>query len=510
MTKTLKQDSDAPGSHEQPLYRKINIQIFFAGVIAGILAISMDPWWTLQGEGSSQIITLRVSPFYMETYATGLGVTTPAAVAIGVLTRTLVGIASLLLIISSIKPTVWWRNLAQWFNITAAVQMFLSLAILINTARQEILAEYGISLPLYGRVRFPTNVLGLDLRFYPSPVVTAGFSGLFYAGVFCLGLVTMERLMSLRSIEELFRIGDIRELDLLPPYKRVWMSSGDKGLNPLSEDPERVTDEQLMVSFGNIFRTVEPGGIVRILLPSWAGWVGDRIRGLIKSVGFNLETTTVVHEQGQDEIELRLKKPVESIKPVRREPETVVGSVERSDNVSDRETLIGGLEVNVAEAIVEEAPPIQVQSSMVDLKPQVWSHSRQVNKREIAMVRSAAKVIVNHGSPIEYRELLSRVYRDLLEFSTGDFGSIREIETALLRHVGQELVLIVEESQGGVLRKWWIGDEPVADSPAPQWEKLERMKTIAKLAETRMKGLREKLHGDRKSGYRKRRAYDDE
>src|SRR5256712_585188 len=233
----------------------------------------------------------------------------------------------------------------------------------------------------------------MGLRVFPTAVVTAGFSGLFYAGVFCLGLVTMERLMSLRSIEELFRIGDIRELDLVPPYKRVWMTSGDKGLKPLSEDPERVSDEQLMVSFGNIFRTVEPGGIVRILLPSWAGWVGDGIRGLIKSVGFNLETATVVHEQGQDEIELRLKKPVESIKPVRREPETVVGSVERSDNVSDRETLIGGLEVNVAEAIVEEAPPIQVQSSMVDLKPQVWSHSRQVNKREIAMVRSAAREI---------------------------------------------------------------------------------------------------------------------
>src|SRR5437870_12852593 len=152
----------------------------------------MDPWWTLQGEGSSQIITLRVSPFYMETYATGLGVTTPAAVAIGVLTRTLVGIASLLLIISSIKPTVWWRNLAQWFNITAVVQMFLSLAILINTARQEILAVYGISLPLYGRVRFRTNVLGFDLRFYPLPVAPAGYRGLFYAACFCLGLVSMD------------------------------------------------------------------------------------------------------------------------------------------------------------------------------------------------------------------------------------------------------------------------------------------------------------------------------
>src|SRR2546427_9528080 len=129
---------------------------------------------------------------------------------------------------------------------------------------------------------------------------------------------------------------------------------------------------------------------------------------------------------------------------------------------------------------------------MVDLKPQVWSHSRQVNKREIAMVRSAAKVIVNHGSPIEYRELLSGVYRDLLEFSTGDFGSIREIETALLRHVGQELVLIVEESQGSVLRKWWIGNKPGGDSPAAQWEKLERMKKIADLAEDGMAGVGER------------------
>jgi hypothetical protein len=470
----------------------------------------MDPWWTLQGEGSSQIITLRVSPFYMETYATGLGVTTPAAIAIGVLTRILVGIASLLLIISSVKPTVWWRNLAQWFNITAVVQMFLSLAILINTARQELLAEYGVVLPLYGRMRFPGNVLGMDLRLYQSPMASAGFGVLFYAGVFCVCIVAMERLMSLRSIEVLSKIRMIRELDLLPPYKKVWMASDDKGLNPLSEDPENVTDEQLMLSFGNIFRTVEPGGIVRILLPSWAGWVGDRIQRLIKSVGFKLETAAAVREQGQDEIELRLKKPVESIKPVRQTAEAFKGSMEQSDMVSNREPLIGGLEVNVSEAIVEEAPPFQIQTSAVDLKPQIWSHSRQVNKREIAMVRSAAGVIVNHGSPVEYRELLSQVYRDLLEHSSGDFGSIREIEAALLRHAGLELLLIEEESPNGVLRNWWIGEEPVADTPARHWEKLERMKTMAKLAEARMKGLRQRMQGEKKSNYKKRRAYDDE
>jgi len=45
----------------------------------------------------------------------------------------------------------------------------------------------------------------------------------------------------------------IRELDLLPPYKKVWMASDDKGLNPLSEDPENVTDEKLMLFIWQYF-----------------------------------------------------------------------------------------------------------------------------------------------------------------------------------------------------------------------------------------------------------------
>jgi hypothetical protein len=508
----LSQDSDAPGNHDPRFYHKVNIQTFLAGIIAGILALSKDPWWTLQGEGSSQIITLRISPFYMETYATGLGVTTSAAVAIGALTRFLVGVTSLLLIISSVKTTVWWRNLAQWFNITAVVQMFLSLAILINTARQELLAEYGVMLPLSGRARFPANVLGLDLRLYQSPMMSAGFGALFYAGVFCLFLVATERLMSLRGIEVLSQIRRIRELDLLPPYKKVWIASDDRGLNPLSEDPERVTDEQLMVSFGNIFRTVEPGGIVRILLPSWAGWVGDRIQGLVKSVGFKLETTAVVREQGQDEIELRLKKPIRPTKPLTQEKENEAVNEKRADNAVEMDlgSSIGGLEVNVADSSVEEPPPIQVQASIVDLKRQLWSGTGQINKREMAMVRSAARVILGRGSPVEYRELLSGVYRELLEHSTGDFGSIREIESALLRHVGQELVLIEEESPMGVIRKWWIGDEPVVNE-VPHSETLEKMKGMASLASTQIRGLRKRFRMPKDSkGYRKKRAFEDE
>jgi hypothetical protein len=388
--------------------------------------------------------------------------------------------------------------------------MFLSLAILINTARQELLAEYGVTLPLSGSARFPANVLGLDLRLYQSPMMSASFGVLFYAGVFCLLLVAADRLMSLRGIEVLSQIRRIRELDLLPPYKKVWIASDDRGLNPLSEDPERVTDEQLIVSFGNIFRTVEPGGIVRILLPSWAGWVGDRIQGLVKSVGFKLETTAVVREQGQDEIELRLKKPIGPKKPLTKGEQAV--SEKGSDNVAETDSGLptGGLEVNVAETVGDEPPPIQVRASALDLKRQLWSGMGQVSRREMAMVRSAASVILSRGSPVEYRELLSGVYRDLLEHSNGEFGSIREIESALVRHVGQELVLIEEESSIGVVRKWWIGDEPIV-TDAPQSEMLEGLKEMANVASARIKGLRKRFRRTHENkGYRKKREFEDD
>jgi len=230
----------------------------------------------------------------------------------------------------------------------------------------------------------------------------------------------------------------------------------------------------------------------------------------VKSVGFELETTAVVREQGQDEIELRLKKPVGPTKPLTEGEQAV--SEKRSDSVVEMDlgSSIGGLKVNVTETVVEEPPPIQVQASAVDLKQQLWSGTGQVNKREMAMVRSAANVILSRGSPVEYRELLSGVYMDLLEHSTGEFGSIREIESALLRHVGQELVLIEEESPIGVIRKWWIGDEPVVGD-APHSERFERMKDIANLASTRIKGLRKRFRRTKENeGYRKKRGFEDE
>src|SRR5215470_16889092 len=60
----------------RPLYRKIDVPLFLAGVITGILALSNDAWWTLRGNGSNQIILFRISPFYMETNAIGLPATT--------------------------------------------------------------------------------------------------------------------------------------------------------------------------------------------------------------------------------------------------------------------------------------------------------------------------------------------------------------------------------------------------------------------------------------------------
>ena len=516
------------GSRETPLYRRINLPMLVAGAIAGILTLGMDPWWTLQGASSNQIILIKVSPFFLEMHATGLPVDLPGVTLIGAVTRMLVGLASLFLILSSVWKGAWWRNLAQWFNIAAIVEVFLSLAIMIGTVRQEILAKYGMAFPLSGRFQFPANVLGMDLQLYPSPVLIAGFELPFYIGVVCLAIVAAERLTSLRSIEVLSRIRNIREVHVLPPYKRVWMASDDKGLNPLSTDPEKVSDEQLIVSFGNMFRAVEPGGIVRILLPSWAGWVGDRIQSLVRTVGFRLETLAMVREQGQEEIELRLKKPIveESYGPrigqsTSLPVETAEAEASRVPEEMEREQQenapkIGGLTVVSSDQTPIVPVPVPAPTISKRTGRPVWPSSSQVSRTEIAMVKSAVKTISTQGSPVDYRQLLNTVYRDLLGHGSGDeFASVREIEAGLLRHVGLELVVLEEANpqNGTLIKKWWIGEEEPeeTDSSHPSYlDRLEKIKSINKAASARLQGFMSRLRHERKSSYRPRRGNDDE
>src|SRR5207245_10027141 len=106
-------------------------------------------------------------------------------------------------------------------------------------------------------------------------------------------------------------IPGVKEYFLIPPYRHAWLSTGDRDLNPLSQDPENTTDDQLLESFGRIYRTVQPGGIINIILPAWASTLGDRFQKLLAWTGFSVEDTqTIYRAPGKPETQLRSTKPL--------------------------------------------------------------------------------------------------------------------------------------------------------------------------------------------------------
>jgi len=69
--------------------------------------------------------------------------------------------------------------------------------------------------------------------------------------------------------------------------------------------------------------------------------------------------------------------------------------------------------------------------------------------------------------PVPYRELLNQVYMELVEKKV-EFDSAKQIETALLKHAGGELVLTEEQDEQGQItsKKWSLGEEDLApESP---------------------------------------------
>src|SRR5207249_9676506 len=121
-------------------------------------------------------------------------------------------------------------------------------------------------------------------------------------------------------------IPGVKEFFLTPPYRQVWLSTSDKTLNPLSQDPEKTTDDQLLASFGKIYQTVQPGAIISIILPTWASSVSERFQKLLKWSGFSIENTgTIYRAPGQPETQLRFKKPLVPQESTLDEPEPSSG-----------------------------------------------------------------------------------------------------------------------------------------------------------------------------------------
>jgi hypothetical protein len=392
-------------------------------------------------------LSILVSPFYLQVAATGIPVTTPFASILGAFTRILLVLCSLALLVSSLRPTVWWRPLAVWLSLASLTELFFSLFLLIHAGQTALLTAYGTNPPTSGTISYPARIVGTDLNSYQNPSISAAFSLDFYLGLLSLTIVGAGTILKMLQERGLLSaaIPGVKEFFLTPPYRQVWLSTNDRSLNPLSQDPENTTDDQLLASFGKIYQTVQPGAMISIILPTWASSISDRFQKLLKWSGFSIEDTgTIYRAPGQPETQLRFRKPLV--------PQQ--SGVEEADATS-----------SLAQAIETESSlpdtPLQIR---VPSQPE-WTRPA-MTKQGRSMVKAALSILSQRKEPMPYRELLNQVYMELVEKKV-EFDSAKQIETALLKHVGSELVLTEEQDQQGqtTVRKWSLGQEDLSPEP---------------------------------------------
>src|SRR5207245_5036250 len=311
---------------DQKLLQRIDLPIFIGGLVAGFLALGSEPWWTLTSPTNGHVLSIQVSPFYLQIAATGIPTTIPLASILGALTRILLILSSLALLASSLRPTVWWRPLATWLSLASLAELFFSLFLLVHVGQTALLTVYGMNPPTSGTILYPARMVGIDLNTYLNPSLAATFSLDFYLGLLSLTIVGASTLLKLLQERGLLAtaIPGVKEFFLTPPYRHAWLSTGDRDLNPLSQDPENTTDDQLLDSFGKIYRTVQAGGIISLILPTWAARMSNRFQQLLGWTGFAIEDVgTIYRAPGKPETQLRFRKPLATLESAVQEPETM-------------------------------------------------------------------------------------------------------------------------------------------------------------------------------------------
>jgi hypothetical protein len=372
---------------------------------------------------------------------TGIPATTALASTLGALTRVLLILCFLALLATSLRPTAWWRPLATWLSLSSLIELFFSLFLLVHMGQTALLTAYGTNPPTSGTISYPARIVGTDLNSYLNPSLVATFNLDFYLGLFSLTIVGVSTIMMMLQERRLIAatLPGIKELFLTPPYRHVWLSSDERDLNPLSQDPETTPDDRLLDSFGKIYRTVQPGGIISIILPAWASTVNDRFEKLLAWTGFIMEDAgTIYRTEGKPETRLRFRKPLVPAESAAREPET-------------------------PSTFAQAATP---ESSLLDIPPQLSVVSQpdwapiKMTRQERAMLRSAISILSKRAEPVPYRELLNQVYMELVEKKV-QFDSARQIESTLLKHTGRELALTEESDQQDfkAVKKWRLGEE---------------------------------------------------
>ncbi len=172
------------------LLRRIDVLALLGGVVALFLGPASGPWWTVTGATTSKLLTVQVSPFYLQADATGLSPSTFFSVPLGSFTSLLLILSLIALGASSIHRGTWWNKLAVYFSLCSMTELYLSFLLMYHGALTMLLGVYGILPPYSGTSHLLANVVGLDLNSHLNPLVTASFSLPFYLGFVSIGLIT--------------------------------------------------------------------------------------------------------------------------------------------------------------------------------------------------------------------------------------------------------------------------------------------------------------------------------
>jgi hypothetical protein len=190
---------------------------------------------------------------------------------------------------------------------------------------------------------------------------------------------------------------------------------------------------------------VQPGAMISIILPTWAASISERFQRLLKWSGFSIQDTgTIYRAPGLPETQLRFKKPLIPQESSSAEPETTSVLAQAIEN----------------ESYLPDLPPQLSISSQTE-----WTQPA-MTKQERAMLKAAVSILSQRKEPVPYRELLNQVYMELVEKKI-EFDSAKQIETALLKHAGGELVLTEEQDEQGQVtsKKWSLGEENLSPEP---------------------------------------------
>src|SRR5207245_8002185 len=113
------------GRRELGLLPRIDVLSLLGGVVALFLGAASVPWWTVTGATTSRLLTVQVSPFYLQADATGLSPSTFFSVPLGSFTSLLLILSLIALGASSFHPGAWWNKLAVYFSLCSMTELYL-------------------------------------------------------------------------------------------------------------------------------------------------------------------------------------------------------------------------------------------------------------------------------------------------------------------------------------------------------------------------------------------------